>query len=509
MHQQFSGDVDTSEAVLETYARDVSNFYVKPQAVYYPKTVADVSALVREAKVAGVSVTARAGGTCMSGGPLNSGWIVDLTRHLNGVTIDPVAQTATVEAGAYFRDIEDAAKEHGLMFGAYPSSHRMCGIGGMLGNNASGEKSLRFGPTSENTLELEVVLADGLVVTLAPKALAAATSPREQALLELHAAHGAHLRHAIGDVKKSASGYRLDALVAGDTYNEVPLMCGAQGTLGIITKAVLRLVPIPQHTALVVISGQTLEDLPAIVAAVSLHNPESLETFDSNTFARARQFLVAEAAALLPYVDPAAHLFILAQFSEDSETATINQATACLAKLQAAGFKAELVHEPQAVAGAWQVRRNSFTLMRDHNPDGHRAVPCIEDVIVPLDTLGVFIHELIAILTSRKITYGFHGHIGDGSFRVVPVFDFSSPTLHDDIFELMEVTFALIKRLRGNTSADHSDGIIRTPFLEAFYGAELYEVFAAVKEVYDPEQRFNPHKKVGGTRAMVVEQMKV
>jgi FAD/FMN-containing dehydrogenase len=150
------------------------------------------------------------------------------------------------------------------------------------------------------------------------------------------------------------------------------------------------------------------------------------------------------------------------------------------------------------------VRRNSFTLMRDHNEEGFRAMPCIEDVIVPLPVLGEFIRELVAILERREIVYGFHGHIGDGSFRVVPVFDFRREDVTDAIFGLMEDVFTLIKRLRGNISADHSDGIIRTPFLEAFYGTALTHTFAEIKMLYDPAHRLNPKKKVGGTREDVV-----
>jgi FAD/FMN-containing dehydrogenase len=134
-------------------------------------------------------------------------------------------------------------------------------------------------------------------------------------------------------------------------------------------------------------------------------------------------------------------------------------------------------------------------------------VPCIEDVIVPLPTLGTFIHELIDILERRQIVYGFHGHIGDGSFRVVPIFDFKRDDLHEAIFGLMEDVFALIKRLRGNMSADHSDGIIRTPFLESFYGPELASVFTKIKQIYDKDNLLNPKKKVGGTREDVVATM--
>jgi FAD/FMN-containing dehydrogenase len=240
----------------------------------------------------------------------------------------------------------------------------------------------------------------------------------------------------------------------------VPLFVGAQGTLGIITEATLTLTPMPVHTKLLIVSAKSLADLPQIVATALTHNPEGLETFDKHTFNRARQYLALEASRVVPYVATDAQLFILVQLSEDTLEATTLQATACHEALGALGFHVEAIDEPADVAAAWQVRRNSFTLMKDHNPEGYMAVPCIEDVIVPLPVLGTFIYELTTILERREIMYGFHGHIGDGSFRVVPVFDFRSPTLSEQLFGLMEEVFGLIKRLHGNMSADHSDGII-------------------------------------------------
>lgn len=498
--------VETSneQSVLEKYSRDVSNFKLVPEAVFFPKNTEEVQAVMLKAKEDGESVSVRAGGTCMAGGSLNTGYILDLTKYMNEVTINAEAKTATVGTGAYFRDIEDAAKSHGLFFAGYPSSNRICGIGGMLGNNASGEKSLRHGGTGVNTLELEVVLADGSVVNLNSKNISEATSERELALKNLFEQSGAALKNAIGDVKKCASGYRLDELVNGDQFSEIPLMVGAQGTLGIITKATLKLTPLPEHVSLLIVSAQTLEDLPDIVKTVYEYNPEGLETFDKNTFARARQYLSEHADRVVPFVDVEAQLFILVQLSEDTEAATEAQAEACLKSLEAKGYFVRAITEPENITAAWMVRRNSFTLMRDHNEDGFKAMPCIEDVIVPLAALGTFIHELIAILERRGIIYGFHGHIGDGSFRVVPIFDFRKPEVADEIFGLMDDVFGLIKSLRGNMSADHSDGIIRTPFLKDFYGAELAEVFASIKKIYDPENRLNPKKKVGGTREDVI-----
>ncbi len=500
----YGGDVMSDSTTLERYSTDASSFKLLPQAVYYPKNISDLIALIAMCKEERkqnprASLTLRAGGTCMSGGPLSTGWIVDMTKYMNRVSLDPKKMTAVVEMGAYFRDIEDAAQKHGLMFASYPSSHRVCGIGGMLGNNASGEKSLRCGATSDNVLELEVVLADGKVVRIHPKKLSEVTDSSEKELLTLYKKYGAQLRTATGEVKKSASGYRLEKLVQNDTFNAVPLFVGAQGTLGIITKAVLKLTPIPKYTELLIISASSLKDIPTIIETIFRYNPEGLETFDRNTFEKAKEHLSTSAEKVEPYISPKSHLVILAQFSEDTASRTAQQATDCLVALRERGYEAKHVTHVEDVAAAWEVRRNSFLLMRDHNPEGQRAVPCIEDVIVPLSALGTFIVELRAILKRRAVHYGYHGHIGDGSLRVIPVFDFTKPAVGEEITALMNEVFALVKRLKGNISADHSDGIIRTPFLKDFYGEELYGVFEHIKKIYDPENIMNPDKKVGGS----------
>lgn len=494
----------TEEHELLRYATDASSFRIMPKAVYYPKNTEEVAHLVRcteeaRAEHPDLSLTVRAGGTCMSGGPLSHDAIVDMTKYMTQVTIDPKKKTATVYAGAYFRDIEDAARVHGLMFAPYPSSRRICGIGGMLGNNASGEKSLRNGATSDNVLELEVVCSGGVVERVYPKNVHDVTGEREKVLCELARTHGDHMRSASGEVPKSASGYSIHKVIRGETFNPIPLFVGAQGTLGIITQATLRLVPIPKYTELLFINAHSLQDLPLMIETIFAHNPEGLETFDIHTFEKAREYLKESAERVEPYIEKKAHLFILAQFSERTKKATETQREACRHALEEKGFRAVHITSSADSDAIWDVRRHSFLLMRDHNPAGFKAVPCIEDVIVPRHELGVFIHELQSILKKRKISYGFHGHIGDGSLRIIPVFDFRKSTVQDEIIALMNDVFALVKRLKGNMSADHSDGIIRSPFLREFYGDALYEVFEKIKMLYDPVGVFNPGKKIGGT----------
>ncbi|MFM2374789.1 MAG: hypothetical protein RLZZ234_784, partial [Candidatus Parcubacteria bacterium] len=375
MNPSLGIEVVRDEASLEPYRRDASIFTVTPHDVYYPKNEGDVVALVAECaaqRTAGniVSLTVRAGGTCMSGGPLTTGSVIDMTRHMHEVTIDPVAQTATVQMGAYFRDIEDKAKEHGLMFAAYPSSHRLCGIGGMIGNNASGEKSLRNGATSDNVVSLRVVLADGSVLVVERKAQGEAKHPVEHKAIELALRYGDSFKAACGDVKKAASGYRLEKVIEGNDFSLVPLMVGAQGTLGIVTEAVLRLVPIPEHVSLLAISAESLEDVSHIITIINAHHPEGVETFDINTFDQARVHLTESAERFAPYTAPDAKLFVLAQFSEATASETEVQALHCEEELMRHGYFVQAVQDADAVAAAWDVRRHSFLLMRDYNEAG-------------------------------------------------------------------------------------------------------------------------------------------
>jgi hypothetical protein len=287
-------DRATDEKTLSAYAHDASAFSVTPQAVYFPRNVDEVVKLValcrkEKKKNESASLTVRAGGTCMSGGPLNDGWIVDMTRHMTKVEIDAKQKIARVEMGVKFKDIETEAAKHGLMFASYPSSRLLCGIGGMIGNNASGEKSIRYGATSENIISLEVVCADGSVRAIAQKQIRDVQEAGEKKLFALAKKYGKALKVAAGSVKKSSSGYSLHKTLKKDTFSAIPVFVGAQGTLGIVTSAVLRLVPKPRHLELLMISARELTDVSPVIETIFLHNPEGIETFDINTYTRAQE----------------------------------------------------------------------------------------------------------------------------------------------------------------------------------------------------------------------------
>ena len=317
---------------------------------------------------------------------------------------------------------------------------------------------------------------------------------------DLYKNYSIEYKKSIGNVVKSASGYRLDKVFDKEknTWNLAKIFIGSQSTLGIILSAKLKLVDMPIHTRLIAIPINNIASLPKILEKIMQYDPESVETFDVNTYMYAKSFLPEDILKIRKFFDHDEKLIVLAQFDND------NSAHDVFLELKNIESKSEYIYDNDIKTSLWNVRRSSFRVMRDHVYDkaSKKAVPCIEDIIVPIDKFDNFIPRLIEILKNNNIDYGFHGHIGDGAIRVIPIIDFEDKkeAIKKIIF-LCDQVFDLVKEMGGNTSADHSDGIIRTPFLKDFYGVDLYEkVIVAIKNLFDNDKIFNIGKKVGITK---------
>lgn len=492
--------------ILNEHAADKSAFKLQPQEIIYPKNVSEIIQVINDNPQSTFSV--RSGGTCMSGGSLIDGIIFNMTKYMNEVHVDAEARIATVEGGAMLKPVMEQAREHGLMFAPYPSSKDICGVGGVIGNNASGEKSIRFGATIDNVLGLEVVLPDGIVINTGALEIHNITNEQKERLamlkhelMSLRHDAGEELTLRIGKVPKAASGYRLDRILSREGNIDItPIFVGAQGTLGIITKAVLKLVPLPQSPQLIAIPVHSIEELPLLLSTIMSYGPEAVETFDRHTFDKAEYLIPEDKKRVDQFFGPETQLMILAEISEATPVLTENKVSDLYNDLVSKQLHPTRITDAAIYTSLWNIRRNSFTLMKDYNPAGTHAVPCIEDIIIPIDAFDVFIKGLLAIIAKYKIAYGFHGHIGDGSLRIIPVFDwsFGKIVVAEKIINFSREVFSLIKSLGGNISADHSDGIIRSPFLKEFYGERIFAIFERVKQLFDPHLRFNPKKKTGG-----------
>ena len=528
-----AGEVDASDAAREAVARDASLFYVKPQVIVRPKDAHDVCKVVQYVNsVVGnpdspLSITARSAGTDMSGGPLNTSIILDMTAHFNH--IGEVHETSTtVDPGVYFRDFDKETKKKDLELPSYTASRELNTIGGMIANNSGGEKNLKYGKTARYVQELNVVLSDAQVHTLKKlegDELAAKlaeqsfdgevhrrvkqllTAPEHKKIIEAHKPK----------VEKNSSSYALWDIGDGESsLNLARLMVGAQGTLGIITSAQVSLVHPKPYAAMVVLFLDSLAELGEVVPEVLKHEPDSFESYDDHTFSIAMKYLPELATQMksgmlnlgisfLPEMWMALtggipKLILLVEFRSDSQADALAKAEklAAEARSNRQHIGVRVVQNEAGARKYWAVRRESFNLLRK-KIRGQRTAPFIDDFVVPPLSLPEFLPKLNDILGSYKLTYTVAGHVGDGNFHIIPLVDPKDPTLAKTLDELSHKVYDLVLQYNGSISGEHNDGWVRTPYVQQMFGPEMYLLFLEVKKIFDPHNIFNPGKKVGIT----------
>jgi FAD/FMN-containing dehydrogenase len=508
------GEVDASDATRAAYNHDASIFEVTPEVVVFPRDDHDLQSLVRYAiaqKSDGVdvSLTPRVGGTCMSGGPLSESIVVDLQRHYNHIgEVDVHGRNVWVQSGAMHINLEKKIYPKHLFFAPYTSSRDICGIGGMIGNNASGERSVKFGPTSSNVGKLRVLLSDGEIYEFGPMTAKQVERKKQLPTFEGHIYR--ELTQLVEDnwhlieqshpqVKKNAAGYALwdlwDAQRAH--FNLARLFVGAQGTLGFVTEAELKLTPFTKAERMIVVPIQDLSQLTPAVKGLLRYSPAVCETFDHFTYELAKQHHPEDAARAS--VADGKHMVVFAIYSGDNQQQADEIAGLAKESLERAGQEVSWVDDRDTVESMLLIRRKSFRMLLENPHDDSRALAFLEDTIVPIDNYGEFLAALESIIAEYDMTYTYAGHIGDGSIRLVPLANVEAEGAAERIMELERRVIDLVLAFGGSMSVDHNDGIIRTPFIERMYGEQMYNLFTRVKEIFDPMGIFNPGKKVGGS----------
>src|SRR3989344_159232 len=522
------GKIAHDPATLDRYSRDASLFTIKPQAVAYPQSVADLSQLIRymtEHSEEHLSLTPRAAGTDMTGGPLNESIIVDMLAFNKIIAVDP--HQATVQPGAYYRDLAAALQPLKALLPSYPASRELCTVGGMVANNSGGEKTLAYGKTANYVQQLKVVLSDGQEYTFEKlrerelqKKIAAGgfLGSIYQQLFDLLTQHHEQLQRARPPVSKNSAGYALWDVwnPAAKTFDLTRLFCGSQGTLGIITEITFSLIEPKPHSKMLVIFLDDLKYLSQIIATTLTGQPESFESYDDHTLRLALRFLpdimkrlatnppaggwLTLAWRFLPEVKMILtggipKLVLLAEFTGDSASEVLARARRVQQRLQRFPLKTRLITSPTEAKKYWVMRRESFNLLREH-VENKRTAPFIDDIIVRPEQLPEFLPRLNHIMAGYNLTYTIAGHMGDANFHIIPLLDVSRPDLPDLIESLSRKVYDLVIEFNGSITAEHNDGLIRTPFLAQMYGVEIVELFQQVKKIFDPKDIFNPGKKV-------------
>lgn len=545
----FRGDVEDSPETLKKYSTDYSIFSVKPELVVFPKDAEDIKNLVKfvnkkreEEGYIYLSITARGAGTDMSGGPLNDSIVMDMSRYMHGVIEvikqKPVKQksltgkdfdicgTAKVLPGTFYRDFEKEALKYDLLMPCYPASRELATVGGMVANNGAGEKTLKYGQNKDFVKSLKVILDDGeeyVVEPLTRAELEAKILGSDrlaqiyQKTWELVKRNLNELREAKPKTHKNSSGYLLWDVwdQNNEIWNPIPLFVGAQGTTGIITEITYKLVANEKNSTLLVVFLKDLKLIPEITEALLLNDVETLEIYDDNTlkfavkffgsFLRQKGFLgsIKYAFQFLPEFFMAItggipKIIILAEFVSNDEFGLLNEAKIAQDKISKWKLKTRITKTFEERDKYFAIRRDSFKLLSDHSK-GLRTAPFIDDVIVPVEKLPEYWPKLTEILDSYKILYTIAGHLGDGNLHVIPLMDFNDPKTIKVISEIADKVYPIVKSLGGSMTAEHNDGLIRTPYIPMMFGDKIATVFKEFKEIADPHKIWNPKKKIGAT----------
>ncbi len=523
------GDVENGTETLAAYSHDASIFQVAPEVVVFPRDESDVRRLVAYvAAHRGTNITARSAGTCMSGGAIGQSIVMDVTRHMNQIadleldtSITGQDGYAVVQPGMYYRDFERATMARGLQYPVYPASRDLCAIGGIVSNNAGGEKSLVYGQTVNFVRSVRAVLSDSNAYELGPLSKTQLDAKMAQSdfegalyrqLYELIESNYDAIQVARPRVSKNSAGYQLWHVWDRTSFNAAKLICGAQGTLGIVTEATLGLVKPKTHKSMLVMFLDDFDKLAVVVNDVLKYKPESLESFDDKTLWFTLRFLpdfvrilgspniislglkfLPEAWMILRGGMP--KLIVIAEFAGDDTVDVKDRAAKALTAVRALGVKARLTKSEEESHKYWAIRRSSFNVIRSHTK-GKRTTPFIDDFIIPPKDMPTFLPKLYDILRPYKLTLTVAGHVGDGNFHIIPLMDLKDERTRAIIPELSKKVYDLVLQYGGSITAEHNDGLIRGPYLKQMYGEKVYGLFREVKHIFDPNNIFNPGKKI-------------
>ncbi len=533
----FTGGISTNKDVLKKYSTDESIFSIKPQMVLQPRSQRDVEIAVRvihenTEQFPSLSLTPRAAGTGLSGGSLSDSIIIDVMKYLDHID-DPVIDNGEVtiacEPGAAWSAVEKILKKEGAYLPPYPASKDICTIGGSVANNAAGPNSLRHGHCADWVQSMQVTLYDGHTYELKP-----ITYKEYKNLIKHDNAHSNIAREiftlieknekAIQEAKpktrKNSSGYAIWDVLSGSvasfkrgkaTLDLTKLISGSQGTIGVITSVTMRSTPIETKTKLVVVPTFNAAETGKVIETVLKYDPLNIELFDGLTydlalrnpgFFRSRLSKSQYCRVLLSmytmyhvrFVRQIPEFMLLITFDENNlKNRKIESIVKALRTDYSKGAREVTNAAEQEML--WQVRRASYTLSKFQDTK-KRPAAFLEDMTVPPENFSKFFVEIKKLLKKFNVRAAIHGHGGNGHLHFYPLLDFTEKNTPNLIEKMCDEFFATAIKHGGNICGEHNDGIIRTPHLSKMYNKKILTLFELVEHIFDPQDIFNPGKKV-------------
>lgn len=500
LSKSIRGEVQFDRLTRAIYATDASIYQIVPTGVVCPLDVADVTEAVRICARFDAPVVPRGAGTGLTGGAVGSGVQLDLSRHLRRIgPVDRDRRTVVVQPGVVLDELNAHLRGAGLMFAPDVATSSRATIGGMIANNSCGARSIRYGRTVDHVVSLSVGMPQGDVVVFErdkPGARSSRAGHLESGLGRIRDAHYDEILRRFPKVLRSNGGYGLDRLgPPGTPIDATRILCGSEGTLGIVVSATLSLTAVPACTTVVLLSFDELLAALATTPAILAHDPSAVELIDDSIIgagltnarlARRCGFLRAAPAAILAV-----------EFQGDSNEQVATQVQALRRDRAVVGSTSavDTLSGDDEQRAFWDLRKSGLGLLMS-KPGDRQSYAFVEDSAVDPRKLSAYIGRFQAILSREQVSAGYYAHASVGCIHVRPVLNLKSAADVAKMRRIAESVSDLSLEFGGAMTGEHGDGIVRSCWLAKTYGAQIVGAFAEVKSLFDPEDRLNPHKIV-------------
>lgn len=509
LENELQGVCDFSDAAVALYTSDASNYRQIPFGVVYPATIDDIVLSADACRAHQLPVLMRGGGTSQNGQCVNEAIVLDCSRYMDNVLeIDPDTRTALVQPGIVCDSLKAEAEKQQLTFGPDPATHSRCTLGGMIGNNSCGPRSMLAGKTVENVIELEILTSDGHRFWVGPTSeaqlndIVSADDRRAQiyrSLLQLRDEYADEIRARYPTIKRRVSGYNLDQLLPENNFNVARALVGSEGTCVSILQARVKLIEKPRNTRLVVLGFLDIFDAGDSVMDIMPFAPTAMEGLDWGIVGglNDRDLKQTEVALL-----PEGKAWILVELAAKTPTESDAQCTRFVSRMQQIKrVTSTKLIAPEDEAAIWSIREQgaSATAM-SLDPNGIDPVVGWEDTAVDPAQLGDYLRAFKALVDQYGYTTSLYGHFGDGCIHARITFDTRSNEGVSNWRKFSNDIAHLVVRFGGSLSGEHGDGQAKAEFLPIMYGDKLMTAFQRFKDIWDPARRMNPGKLIDAYR---------
>jgi FAD/FMN-containing dehydrogenase/Fe-S oxidoreductase len=513
LRREISGDVWFDRFTRGRYATDASHYQMMPLGVVAPRSVAEAERAIALARADGVTVLPRGGGTSQSGQTVNHSLVIDCSKYLNRILdLDVAARRCVVEPGIVLDDLNRRLRPHGLWFPVDISTASRATIGGMTGNNSCGARSLRYGVTRDNVLSIDAVLADGSSAHFGPVAAGlqdlpagAPLRPLAEDLLAIGVRESDEIAARFPKVQRRVGGYNLDALAPNaPVHNLAHILVGSEGTLGFSTRIELKLWPLMGRRAVGACHFARFYDAMDAAQHIVKLEPIAVELVDSTMIALARDIdMFRPTVNAVVRGEPDAVLLV--EFAEDDWDENLRRMKRLGDLMGDLGYAWDKpapkwggvveVLDPKLQAAITNVRIAGLNIMMSMKDEG-KPVSFVEDCAVPLPHLAEYTQRLTQVFEKHGTRGTWYAHASVGCLHVRPVLNLRLDKDKQAMRAIAEEAFAFVREYKGSHSGEHGDGLVRSEFHEAMFGARLVRGFEEVKDRFDPGHLFNPGKIV-------------